>query len=326
MGPSGMSIAAFILRRVCGGLILLLVLSFLVFALLAASPGSPIQTLLGTRPATPELVNSLRGQYHLDEPFVLQYLHWLSGAVQLRFGRSISIQPGTPVADMIYGRMALTTELAVYCLLLVLLVGIPLGVTAGVRRGRSADRGISLLATVGIGAPVYALSIVLLYVFGVALGWFPVYGAGDGLADRITHLTLPAVTLATVLSAVVIRQTRAATLTVMRQDYLTFARLRGLSPGRVMVRYVLRNCAPPVVTSAGMLLIAPLSAGVFIEQVFSLPGEGSLLLSAVTAKDVPVVQGLALLIGAFVVVVNLIVDLLGFLLDPRVRLHAAGEA
>jgi peptide/nickel transport system permease protein len=255
----------------------------------------------------------------------VQYLHWLSDAVHLDFGRSISVQAGTPVEDVIYGRTALSAELAVYCLLLVLLLGVPLGVAAGIRRGRTTDRSISLLATVGFGAPVYALSIVLLYVFGVALGWFPVYGAGDGFADRFTHLTLPAVALATVLSAVVIRQTRAATLTVMRQDYITFARLRGLSPAGVLFRYVLRNCAPPVVTSAGMLLIAPLSAGIFIEQVFSLPGAGSLLLSAVTSEDVPVVQGIALLLGALVVVINLLVDLLGFLLDPRVRLHAAGE-
>ncbi|MFI1355295.1 ABC transporter permease [Streptomyces sp. NPDC020898] len=320
-----MGVASFVLRRLGGGLLLLLALSVLVFALLAASPGSPVQTLLGTRPATPELVNELRRLHHLDEPLVLQYLHWLSDAVRLDFGRSISVQAGTPVADMIYGRMALSVQLAVYCLLLVLLLGVPLGVAAGLRRGRTTDRTISLLSTVGFGAPVYALSVVLLYVFGVALNWFPVYGAGDGFADRIAHLTLPAVALAIVLSAVVIRQTRAATLTVMRQDYITFARLRGLSPGRVLFRYVLRNSAPPVVTSAGLLLIAPISAGVFIEQAFSLPGEGSLLLAAVAAKDVPVVQGIALLLGALVVVVNLLVDLLGFLLDPRIRPHTAGE-
>jgi peptide/nickel transport system permease protein len=320
-----MSVTTFVLRRLCGGLFLLLVLSFLVFALLAASPGSPIQTLLGTHPATPEVVNELRGRYHLDDPFALQYLHWLSDAVRLDFGRSISVQAGTPVADMIYGRMALSVQLAVYCLLLVLLLGVPLGVAAGVRHGGTTDRSISLLSTVGFGAPVYALSIVLLYVFGVVLNWFPVYGAGEGLADRVAHLTLPAVALATVLSAVVIRQTRAATLTVMRQDYITFARLRGLSPARVLIRYVLRNSAPPVVTSAGMLLIAPLSAGIFIEQAFSLPGAGSLLLSAVTSEDVPVVQGVALLLGTLVVLVNLLVDLLGILVDPRVRLHAAGE-
>ncbi|GAA4013100.1 ABC transporter permease [Streptomyces plumbiresistens] len=175
-----MSITTFVLRRLGGRLFLLLVLSFLVFALLAASPGSPIQTLIGTRPTTPELVSELRARHHLDDPFALQYLHWLSDAVRLDFGSSISVQADTPVADMIYGRAVLSAELAAYCLLLVLLLGVPSGLIAGIRHGRTADRGISLLATVGFGAPVYAPSIVLLYVFGVALDWFPVYGAGRG--------------------------------------------------------------------------------------------------------------------------------------------------
>jgi peptide/nickel transport system permease protein len=320
------AVARFIVRRLIAGAGLLLVLSLLVFALLAASPGTPLQSLLGTRPATPQLVGQLRRQYHLDEPFAEQYLHWLAGAAHLDFGQSITVQAGTPVTDVIYGRMAISVQLAIYCLLLVLLVGVPLGLIAGIGRGRAADRAITLFATVGLGAPVFALSIVLLYVFGVELDWFPVYGAGEGgFADRITHLTLPAVTLAIVLCAIVIRQTRAAALDVMRQDYVTFARLRGLSPARILGQYVLRACALPVLTSAGTLLIAPLSAGVFIEQVYSLPGEGSLLLSAVNAKDIPVVQGLAVLIGVFVVVVNLLVDLAGYLLDPRLRAHAAGE-
>ncbi|MGW0706415.1 ABC transporter permease [Streptomyces sp. NPDC002643] len=319
------AIITFVVRRLSGGLLLLLALSLLVFTLLAAAPGTPVQTLLGTRPATPELVAELHARHHLDDPFAVRYLYWLSDAVHLDLGTSISVQPGTPVADMIYGRMALTAELALYCLLLALLVGIPLGVAAGVRRGRAADRGISLLATIGFGAPVHALSIVLLYVFGVALGWFPVYGAGEGFADRVVHLTLPAVALATVLSAVVVRQTRAATLTVSRQDYVTFARLRGLSPTRVLFRYILRNSAPQVLTSAGLLLIAPLGSGVFIEQAFSLPGAGSLLLAAVAAEDVPVVQGLALLLGTLVILINLLVDLLTYVVDPRVRLHGEGN-
>ncbi|HTJ67623.1 MAG TPA: ABC transporter permease [Actinospica sp.] len=320
-----MAVTQFVIRRLIGGAVLLLVLSLLVFTLLTVSPGTPLQSLLGTRPATPQLVSELRQQYHLDQPFVEQYLHWLAGAVHLDFGQSISVQAGTPVADVVYGRMAVTAQLAVYCVLIVLLVGIPLGLAAGIRRGRATDRVITLLATVGLGVPVFALSIVLLYVFGVALNWFPVYGAGSGFADRITHLTLPAVTLAIVMCAVVIRQTRAAALDVTRQDYVTFARLRGLSPARILIHYVLRACAVPIATSTGVLLIAPLSAGVFIEQIYSLPGDGSLLLSAVSAKDIPVVQGISVLVGLYVVVVNLLVDLAGYILDPRLRAHAAGE-
>lgn len=318
-----MTIAVFIAKRLVGMVVLLLILSFLVYGLLIISPGSPIQTLMGTRPPTQELIDAINAKYHLNDPFLVQYWHWLSNVVRLDFGRSISVQTDASVGGLITDRMTLSVQLAVYALVLVILIGVPLGMAAGIRRGRPTDRVVSFLATFGISAPAFVMSIALLYVFGVALGWFPVYGIGTGVADRITHLTLPAVALATFLSAVVIRQTRAATLTVMQQDYITFARIRGLSWGRIMLRYALRNSSLPVVTSAGILLIVALSAGVFVEQVFSLPGVGSLLLQAVNNKDVTVVQGVAMLLGVFVVVVNLLVDLLALVLDPRTRYAAA---
>lgn len=314
-----MSLAIFIVKRLAAGAVLIFVLSFLVFGLLAISPGSPIQTLLGNRPPTPQLIAALTAAYHLNAPFFVQYGHWLWSALHLDFGTSISVQVNTPVATIIAQRMAISAELALYALLIVLLLGVPLGLAAGIRRGRAVDRGISLAATFGISAPAFVLSIGLLYVFGVALHWFPIFGTGQGFAQRVVHLTLPAVALAAFLSAIVIRQTRASALNVMQQDFMTFARIRGLAPGRVLLRYALRNSALPVVTSAGILLIAALSAGVFVEQVFSLPGVGSLLLSSVTDKDIPVVQGAAMVTGAFVIVVNLLVDLLALVIDPRTR-------
>lgn len=314
-----MTVVIFILKRVCGGLVLLGVLSFLVFGLLALSPGSPIQMYLGSRVPNPALVAALDAKYHLDEPFLVQYWHWLGSAIHLDFGTSISVQQNVPVRTMIAQRLAVSLQLALYALVLVLVIGVPAGMLAGMRRGKSADRTVSALATLGISAPTFVSSTALLYVFGVALNWFPVYGAGDGVAQRITHLTLPAFSLAGFLCAIVIRQTRAATLTVMDQDYVTFARLRGVGYGRILIRYALRNCSLPVVTSAGILLVAALSAGVFVEQIFSLPGAGSLLYTAVTTKDVPVVQGLAMVLGAVVIVINLLVDLLALALDPRTR-------
>jgi peptide/nickel transport system permease protein len=236
------------------------------------------------------------------------------------------VETDANVLDLITGRLLMSAELAGYALVLVIVFGVPLGMLAGIRRGRGADRVVSLLATLGISSPAFVLALAMLYVFGVALNWFPVYGVGTGFADRITHLTLPAIALAAFLSAIVIRQTRASTLIVMQQDYITFARVRGLSPGRVLIRYALRNSSLPVVTSAGILLIAALSAGLFVEQVFSLPGVGSLLLQAVTAKDIPVVQGVTMLLGVFVVVVNLVVDLLALVLDPRTRVSVSGGA
>ncbi|MGW2056817.1 ABC transporter permease [Streptomyces sp. NPDC001840] len=321
-----MAIATFISKRLVGIAMLLLVLSFLIFGLLTISPGSPIQTLIGPRPATPELVAALNDKYHLNDPFIVQYWNWLTSILHFDLGRSISVETDSSVLHLIADRMTLSAELAAYALILVLGFGVPLGMAAGIRRGRMTDRTISLFSTFGISAPSFVLSILLLYVFGVALGWFPVYGIGTGFASRVTHLTLPAIAIAGFLSAIVIRQTRAATLTVMKQDYITFARVRGLKPGRILLRYALRNSSLPVVTSAGILLIAALSSALFVEQVFSIPGVGSLLLQAVTSKDVPVVQGLAMLLGVFVVAVNLLVDLLALVLDPRTRYAVGGGA
>jgi peptide/nickel transport system permease protein len=315
-------IAVFVLKRIGAGVVLLLVLSFLVFSLLSLSPGTPLQALLGTRTASPELIDSLNVRYHLNDPFIVQYGRWLGDVVRLDLGSSISVQSGTAVGDILGERLALTTELALYALLLVLAVGLPLGMAAGIRRGRRLDRAVSLGATMAISAPAFVMAIVLLYIFGVALQWFPVYGTGTGFTERVSHLTLPAVTLATVLSAVLIRQTRAAMMNVMSQDYVAFARLRGLSPRRILVRYALRNASLPVITGLGLILVSLLSSTLFIEQVFSLPGVGTLLLQAVTNTDVPVVQGTVLVLGAAVILINLAVDLLSLVFDPRVRLVA----
>ncbi|MFC8668667.1 ABC transporter permease [Streptomyces sp. NPDC057199] len=319
-------IAVFVLRRIGAGVVLLLTLSFLVFCLLSLSPGTPIQALLGTRAASPELIDSLNAQYHLNDPFLVQYGRWLADVATLNLGESISVQSDTPVGQILSERVALTAQLACYAVLLVIVVGLPLGMAAGIRNGRRTDRAISLGATVAISAPAFVLAIMLLYVFGVALKWFPVYGIGTGFAERVSHLTLPAIALATVLSAILIRQTRAAMLNVVTQDYVAFARLRGLSPTRVLLRYALRNAALPVVTSLGLILVAALSSTLFIEQVFSLPGLGTLLLGAVTNTDVPVVQGTVLVLGGAVIAINLAVDLLTLALDPRVRYSARDGA
>ena len=314
-----MRITLFLLRRLAGGLALLVVLSMIVFGLLYLSPGSTLQVLMGSRPPSPALVRALNTKYHLNEPVVLQYWHWLEGAAHLNFGVSISVQTGTPVTTLILDRVGLSAELALYALIIVVLVGIPLGMLAGIRRGRATDRGISLVSTAAVSAPAYVTSILGLYVFGVALGWFPVYGVGTGFAGRLGHLTLPALILAALLGAIVVRQTRAAVLDVVSQDYITFARLRGLRQWRILLKYTLRNAAVPVLTSAGLLLIIAITAGLFIEQVFSLPGAGTLLLTAVTDKDIPTVQGLAMALGILVVVVNLVVDVGVLILDPRTR-------
>ena len=307
----------YLTRRLFVALLLLLVVSFLVFALLAASPGSAETTLLGARPATPETIEAIRSEHHLDEPFLAQYWYWASGAVRFDLGRSIT--SGDTVTHLVAERMPVSLALAGYTLLLVIVIGVPLGLLAGFRHGTAVDRTVTTLTVVGMSAPAFAVGLLLLYVFGVQLGWFPVFGAGDGVVDRIHHLTLPAVALALALGALVIRQTRAAALDVMHEDYVTFARARGLERRRIVTAYALRNVALPIVTSAGFILILALSGAVLVETVFSLPGVGSLVVESVTTKDVPVVQGVSLMLAFYVIVVNVLIDLSVMVIDPRTR-------
>ena len=308
-----------LLRRLVAILVGLVFTTVLVYALIDLSPGGPATALLGGKPATPQALQAIDRQYHLNRPFLDQYWLWLQGAVQGNFNESVVAQQ--PVSVVIAQRFPVTAELALYGFVIMVVIGIPLGMFAGVRRGRLADRGITTAALISFSVPSFAAGTVLLYVFAVDLGWFPVLGAGSGLSSRLVHLTLPAVTFALASAAFVIRQTRAAALELSSQDYITFARARGLGPGRIWARYLLRSASLPILTMSGLLLAAALGGVVLIEQTFSLPGLGSLLVSSVENKDVPVIQALAVLGAVLVAVTLLVVDLLAFVLDPRLRVR-----
>ncbi|MFD1933140.1 MULTISPECIES: ABC transporter permease [Nonomuraea] len=313
-----MPMVTFLARRVAAAVLLLGLLSLLTYGLLAVAPGSPEQALLGSRPSTPETRAAIRAEFMLDEPFVVRYGHWLGNAVHGDFGSSVYSRE--PVSSVVGERFSTTAGLAAYAVGLTLVVAIPTGLIAGMRRGSGLDQGITSAALIATSVPSYALGIALLYGFAVALGWFPMYGSGD-----LAHLTLPAIALAAGQAAFVVRQTRAAALDLANQDYLTFARARGLGRRRIWVSYALRNASLPVLTVGGLLLAANLTGAVFVERVFSLPGLGSLLIQAVGQKDIPVVQALVLLGGTVVVVTNLLIDLACLAVDARVR-HGVIEA
>lgn len=307
----------FLAKRLAAMVGVLFVVSLLIFGLLALSPGSIVSTLIGTRPATPELIAALEAQYRVNDPFLVQYWHWLTSALSGDFGNSV--RTGEPVTTLIASRLPLTLQLATYALALVVAVGIPLGMLAGMRRGRLVDRITSTVAIVAMSAPAFAVAILLIWVFGVWLNVLPVYGAGEGFFGRMYHLTLPALSLALAMTALLLRQTRAATMHVMDQDYVTFARSRGVGQARILIRYALRNTALPIVTAAGVILIVALSGTVLVERVFALQGVGTLMIESVDNSDIPVVQGLALFVAFLIVVVNLLVDLLTLAIDPRTR-------
>ncbi len=314
------SLLRFTLGRLLATVALLLALSFIVFTLLQLTPGDPARNLLGPRASSPEALAEIRDQYNLNEPFIRQYLLWLGGVVQGDFGDSI--RSDEPVTALLASRVLLTMQLAVYAFVLTLLVAVPLGIAAAWRAGGAIDRGVTTGAIVGVGAPSYAVGLLLLYVFGVKLDVFPIYGSGDGALDRLWHLSLPAVTLAIGLGALVFKLTRTAVLAELDQDYVAFAQSRGLSRHQIR-SMVLRNAMLPIVTSLGLVFAFLFGGTILVEVTFALQGIGSLLASSVTFKDIPVVQAITLLTAAVIALTALAVDLFSFAADPRVRRRAA---
>jgi peptide/nickel transport system permease protein len=266
------------------------------------------------RPASPALIAQIRAEYHLNEPFLAQYWYWLTQAMHGNFGTSV--QSSIPVAQDITGRLGVTLELVVFALVLSVLAGVPAGVLAGLRHGTGTDRAVVGGSIVFVSAPAFALGLVLLYVFGDYLGWFPVYYQGSG--NRVYELFLPAVTLALGIGGFLLKITRAAVIAEVDLDYVTFARARGLSRSHVL-GLIMRNAWLPVITSLGLAVAYLLASTLLAEQVFSVPGLGMLLDSAVVFKDVPVVQALTLLMAAAIAITALLADVAYLTLDPRIR-------
>jgi peptide/nickel transport system permease protein len=318
---SGGSIWAYVLRRLLVAVPLILLISLGVFALINLAPGDPARALVGSRQATPEVLAAIRERYHLDDPFLVQYLIWLKAVATGDLGRSI--QGSQLVTTMIAQRLPVTIYLGLYGSVVALGIGIPLGIVAAFKQGSEVDRGIVTLGVIGVSAPAFATGIFLLYVFGVALGWFPTFGPGDGFVDRGLHLTLPAFALGISVMGLIIKITRASMIEELRKDYVAFARARGLRRRRVVSSYVLRNALIPVVTAAGLVVVGLLTGAVLVEVTFGLPGLGSLLVNAVTQRDIPVIQGIVLILAIFVVVLHVLIDVLYTLIDPRIRFGRA---
>jgi peptide/nickel transport system permease protein len=315
------SLALYVGRRLVALVLLVVVISFVVFSLLYLAPGSPEQILLGARPSTPETIAAIRAEYHLDDPFVVQYWDWVRDALQFDFGRSI--RTNEPVVDGIKEHFWLTLQLGALAFVITMLLGVPLGVLAALRKRTATDRGVVALSVVGVSAPAFATGILLLYVFAVRLGWFPVFGEGSGVIDRLQHLALPAIALALTGMGLVLKLTRTAVIGSLEQDYVTFARARGIPRRRVLRAYALRNGLVPIVTAAGLLLAYMLAGTVLVEVTFALPGLGSLLVESVRTLDIPMVQALTILIATIVVLVNLLADLVYVAIDPRISFEKA---
>lgn len=307
----------FVLRRLAMLAVTLVVASFVIYSAMYLAPGNPIAALLGGRTPSPEAVAVLERRYHLDDPFLLRYLRWVGGALHGDLG--VSIQLRQEVSTLISQRIGTTVQLVLFSSLIIIVVGIGLGLLGGLRKG-VLDNFVIGVSTLSAAVPAFVASIVLLSVFAVNLRWFPALGTGDGVGDRIKHLTLPAVALAFSSIALVARITRSAVREELGREHVQTAISRGIPYPLVVRRHVMRNAAIPITTVVGITVASLFAASAVVERAFALNGIGSYLIQAALSKDIAVVQGISLVIVAVFVIVNAAVDFLYAVLDPRVSL------
>ena len=311
---------SYALRRLAMIVPVLFGISVIVFLIMALIPGDPALAILGSF-ATPENVAGLRRELGLDRSLVEQYGIWLGNLLQGDFGRSYSLN--RPVMDEIADRLGPTLLLAGASLVLCTVLGLAAGVVSAVRQYGWQDKILTLLVLVGLSTPSFWLGLILVLVFSVQLGWFPVsgmyaiYGGGD-LADLLHHLALPAITLAVVATGVIARLTRSTMLEVLRQDFVRTARAKGLDEGMITYKHALRNALVNIVPVIGIQTGFVLGGAVYIETVFQWPGIGRMLVTAISTRDILLVQGGVLVVAACYVLINLAADLVQHMLDPRI--------
>ncbi|MDF3822625.1 ABC transporter permease [Leptospira sp. 96542] len=322
---------AYIVRRLAQAAVVMAAVAFISF-LLFQYVGDPIVYLLG-QDATPEQVRRLRAELGLDQPFFVQFGHFLANAIQGEFG--VSLRQGVQVSGLIAERLPATLELVFVAGVLSLLVGVPMGVYAALRRGTFTSQVFMTISLLGVSLPTFLIGILLILVFAVTLGWLPSFGRGEVVqwgwwsSGLLTtkgwrHVILPAVTLAIFQLTLIMRLVRAEMLEVLRTDYIKFARARGLSNRVVHFGHALKNTLVPVMTITGLQLGGLIAFAIITETVFQWPGMGLLFIQAVTFADIPVMAAYLCLTALIFVIINLIVDLLYFAVDPRLRVDKAG--
>jgi peptide/nickel transport system permease protein len=309
--------SAFVGKRLLEVIPVLIGITLAAFAVIHLVPGDPARILLGPR-ATPAAIASLNEQLGLDQSLPAQYWDFVSGAATFSFGQSF--QSHQPVADVVGPRILPSLFLIVYALVVALLIAGPLAIVSARRRDGWPDQLVRLFTTTTFAMPSFWLGLLLVLVFGLQLGWLPTSGYGDTALEHFKSLTLPAITVGLWITAPLLRSLRSSLIDNLDAEYTEAARARGLSERRVLLKHVMRNSVISTVTLMSLMVGALLSGTVVVEQVFSIPGLGSLLVSSVTARDFPVVQTLTLLFGFTVVIVSLLTDMVYALIDPRVRL------
>ncbi|MDE0475999.1 MAG: ABC transporter permease [Gammaproteobacteria bacterium] len=311
--------ASYIARRLLATIPVILLISAITFFAIALLPGDPVLAVLGEEADT-TTVAAIREQLGLDRPVLVRYLDWIGNAIQGDFGQSL--RAGNDVSTLLSKRLEVTLELGILAMIVAVMIGIPIGLLAGARPNTPFDYGGTIFAVLGAAIPNFWLALMLVLFFSVRLGWFPTTGFTPFLDDPVENLrslVLPAVAIGVFQSAILARQTRAALVEVLRQDYVRTAYAKGLRERTVIVRHAFRNALIPVVTVLGIQVSTIVGGAIIIETVFALPGVGKLLIDSIFQREVLTVQAIALLLATTVALANLVVDVSYAFLDPRIR-------
>jgi peptide/nickel transport system permease protein len=312
-------VAYFLLKRVISLLPVLLVVMMVDFLIIHLIPGDPASVMAGPNATTSD-IEQLRSRLNLDLPLHVQFGRWAGRALRGDLGESLFL--GRTVNRAVWERAEPTLLLTVYGLLVAVVIGMPLGILAAVRPNTGLDRGFMFLAVLGVAIPTFWLGLIFIYAFAVNLRWLPAAGyasLSEGFVANLRYLTLPALSLGLNQSALVARMTRSFMLEVLREDYIRTARSKGLAENLVILRHAMRNVLVPTVTVVGLIFAVLLGGAVTTEIVFNIPGAGRLLIDSVLRRDYPVIQGAVLYIALAFVIINLIVDMLYVVIDPRIK-------
>jgi peptide/nickel transport system permease protein len=310
---------AYVIRRVLATVPVLAIVALVVFSILHLAPGDPASVIAGDQ-ATPEQIEAIRLKLGLDRPFHEQFILWVGNALRGDFG--VSIFSNRPVSLLFMQRLEPTIALAVMTTIIAVVFAVPMGVLAAWKAGSAIDRGVMSVAVLGFSFPVFVVSYVLIYIFAMKLKLLPIQGYrpfAEGLWPFLRHLILPSVALGLSFIALIARITRASVLEVLSQDHIRTARAKGLPSWRLLFAHALPNAAVPIVTIIGVGIALLLGGVAVTESVFAVPGLGRLVVDAILSRDYPVIQGVLLIFSATYVIINLLIDLLYVVIDPRIR-------
>jgi peptide/nickel transport system permease protein len=317
-------VTTYIIRRLIQALIVLIIVTLLVFFVMRLLPGDPIIIYVAQtaqlEAMPPEMVDALRAQFGLDKPIMVQYFNWMAGIFRGDFGTSIFYHEN--VGTLMGERFPVTAHIGVLALIVGAVLGVLAGLLAAIRRGKWLDKVITPLTYIGITIPVFFLAILMIYFFGLMLGWLPIYGYTSPLKDfwlSTRQLIMPVICMAVFSLAANARQMRSSMLEVVRQDYIRTAWAKGLSERRVIIKHAMKNSLIPVITLMGLGVGLVLGGSVLVETIFAIPGVGRLFVSSILGQDYVVVQAITFVIALIILVVNLIVDISYGWLDPRIR-------